>query len=190
MPIMGWCSQRVGVLVASVRNLAFLVLPKHWQAAWLAGRQRLLRMPVLGGTLHDWQAAAGWDLGMGHGIDCSRQHRTGQRVKPVQAFARSTGLDMSPFQIKFRLSASLGVDNLPWAAGRLFARLRWVLGVEICILLAGPMSLCDPVHDEQAPRRVRLWACRGSDTMVVAANVGKNGTGDCARDTDGGRNYR
>lgn len=45
------------------------------------------------------------------------------------------------------------------------------------------MSLCDPVHDELAPRRVCLWACRGAHTLLVAANVGKNGTGDCARDS-------
>lgn len=29
---MAWCLRWAGVLVASVRNLAFLVLPKHWQA--------------------------------------------------------------------------------------------------------------------------------------------------------------
>lgn len=62
-----------------------------------------------------------------------------------------------------------------------------LLDVKICILLSGPhggaMSLCDPVHDELAPRRVCLWACRGAHTLLVAANVGKNGTGDCARDS-------
>lgn len=32
---MAQCLQRAGVLVASVRNLAFLVLPEHWQGSRL-----------------------------------------------------------------------------------------------------------------------------------------------------------
>lgn len=142
-----------------------------------------------------------WD----HSIDCSRQHRTAQRVEPAQAFARGTRLDNSPFQIKFQLSASWVVMALVNGnAGEYLSMGTWealpwaLLDGKICILLSGPMSLCDPVHDELAPRRVYLWACRGWHTLSVAANVGKNGTGDCARDSHrqrrtkkrAGRNYR
>ena len=52
--------------------------------------------------------AMGWD----HSIDHCGQNRTARRVKPVQAFARRTRFDKSPFQIKFQLSASWVVMGL------------------------------------------------------------------------------
>lgn len=110
-----------------------------------------------------------------------RQHRTARRVKPVQAlhfcgFARWARLDISPFQIKFRLSAS------------------WVRGSSLGLSVGVTVKNCNPflwahvtcVTQSMTNRRqdaYTSWACRGSHTLLVAANVGKNGTGDCARDT-------
>jgi hypothetical protein len=66
-----------------------------------------------------------------------------------------------------------------------------VLDDEICILslwahvTVRPCSMTNKRQDAYA-----LWARRGLHTLLVATNVGKNGTGDCARDTRSQRRGR
>lgn len=92
---MAQCLQRAGVLVASVRNLAFLVLPEHWQGSRLG--HCLLR------RLQDWQtdslrsgsqAGQGWqgrqgrmDLATGYGIDLPSTASDGAASQARASFA-------------------------------------------------------------------------------------------------------
>jgi hypothetical protein len=96
---MSWCLQRVGVLDVSVRNLAFLVSPEP-----PAGRQTGHSGTVCWGGCRRHGTAGGqtlaWD-GVGRDDESS----------PCKLLLGWTRLDMSPFRIKFQLSASLGGDG-------------------------------------------------------------------------------
>lgn len=159
---MARCLQRVGVLVASVRNLAFLVLPEHWQggrlgalfveeAARLADRQKVLEAVAKQGAQGRQGRQGRMDLAIGYGIDlpstasdvAASQARASFAVLRSCTFARWARLDISPFQIKFRLSASwviMGPFN--GVPERLILGFSVDATVKSAILLPlGPMSL-------------------------------------------------
>lgn len=199
MSIMAWCLRRVGVLVASVRNLAFLVLPKHA----LAGRQQTGRRCLLSdarltdSTRRGSQAGqaghrqGGMDLAIGHSIDLLRSTVIGRHGESSPCkLLHLCSVDASrlvPVPNKVSIKRELGDDGpcececrrVVWVPEREAVKIKSAILPLWAHVTRVTLSMTNKRQDAYAS-----WACRGSHTLLVAANVGKNGTGDCARDSD------